>query len=60
MNFVEVRIVWTVVTFVVFVAIVVWAYSPRARSGFEAAARLPFEDDVSDGADRRIGGEGGR
>jgi cytochrome c oxidase cbb3-type subunit 4 len=56
MDFVAVRIVWTVVTFAVFVAILVWAYSGRARSGFEAAARLPFEDEVNHAADRR-GGE---
>lgn len=55
MDLVETRIVLTVVSFVVFVAIVVWAYSPRARRGFEAAARLPFEDDAP-GADRRTGG----
>jgi cytochrome c oxidase cbb3-type subunit IV len=51
MNFTEVRIVWTVLTFVVFIAILVWAYSARARGGFEAAARLPFEDDANDVAD---------
>lgn len=45
MDFTEVHIVWTVLTFIVFVAILVWACSGRARRGFEAAARLPFEDD---------------
>ncbi len=52
MDFIEVRIVWTVLTFAVFVAILVWAYSAGARSGFDAAARLPFEDDDDDAADR--------
>ncbi len=60
MDFITVRVVWTVVTFAVFVAILVWAYSGRARSGFEAAARLPFADDVSDAAGGRVEGEGGR
>ena len=35
----------TVLAFLSFVGIVVWAYSGRARRGFEEAARLPFEED---------------
>jgi cytochrome c oxidase cbb3-type subunit IV len=58
MDFVEVRIVWTVLTFVVFVAILAWAYSGRARRGFDAAAQLPFADDATDAADR--GSRGGK
>ena len=27
-----------------------WAFSPRRKSEFEAAAQLPFGDDVPDGA----------
>jgi cytochrome c oxidase cbb3-type subunit IV len=50
MDLMTVRTAWTVATFVVFVAIVIWAYSARAARGFEAAARLPFEDDVGDAA----------
>ena len=50
MDLVTVRIVWTVATFVVFVAILIWACSARAGRGFEAAARLPFEDEVDDAA----------
>ncbi|HEX4598912.1 MAG TPA: cbb3-type cytochrome c oxidase subunit 3 [Burkholderiaceae bacterium] len=46
MDFTEVRIVWTVLSFVIFIAILVWAYSKRARSAFDAAARLPFADDA--------------
>lgn len=56
MDFVSLRIVWTVLSFAVFVAILVWAYSKQARSGFEAAARLPFEEDGLDAANRRTGG----
>jgi cytochrome c oxidase cbb3-type subunit IV len=40
----------TVLAFATFVGIVIWAWSGRARSGFEEAARLPFEED---GEDRR-------
>ena len=52
MDFVSVRIVWTVLSFAVFAAILVWAYSGRARRGFEEAARLPFDEDARDGSTR--------
>ncbi len=35
----------TVVSFVTFIGIVVWAYSGRNADDFESAARLPFEQD---------------
>jgi cytochrome c oxidase cbb3-type subunit 4 len=54
MDFTEVRIVWTVASFVIFIAILVWACSKRASSAFDAAARLPFADDAGD-----TPGEGG-
>jgi cytochrome c oxidase cbb3-type subunit IV len=41
-----IRIVWTLASFAVFVAIVLWAYSGRARQEFERAARLPFDDEA--------------
>lgn len=55
MDLMTVRIVWTVVSFAVFIAIMAWAYSERAGKGFDAAARLPFEGDRDDAADRRVG-----
>lgn len=39
------RTLVTVLAFVTFVGIVLWAYSGRARRRFEEAARLPFEED---------------
>lgn len=39
------RSIVTVVAFVVFIAIVLWAYSDRSKAAFERAARLPFEED---------------
>ena len=36
---------WTVVVTIVFLGIVVWAYSGRRREEFAAAARLPLEAD---------------
>jgi cytochrome c oxidase cbb3-type subunit 4 len=39
------RIAATVACFVVFIGIVVWAYSRRNAKDFQEAARLPFEQD---------------
>jgi len=35
----------TVVSFIVFVGIIVWAYSRRNAADFEKAANLPFDQD---------------
>jgi cytochrome c oxidase cbb3-type subunit 4 len=35
----------TVVSFLMFIGIVGWAYSGRKSADFEEAARLPFEQD---------------
>ena len=39
------RSIVTVVAFVVFIGIVIWAWSARNRERFDDAARLPFEQD---------------
>jgi cytochrome c oxidase cbb3-type subunit 4 len=39
------RAILTLLGFVGFVLIVVWAYSKAARKGFKEAADLPFADD---------------
>ena len=39
------RAITTVVSFVVFLGIWVWAWSARRSAGFEQAAQLPFEQD---------------
>ena len=36
------RSIVTVVAFVVFIGIVIWAWSGRNRARFDEAARLPF------------------
>ncbi len=43
----------TVLAFVVFIGIVLWAYSSRRKQAFEEAANAPFAlpDDVYDGKD---------
>jgi cytochrome c oxidase cbb3-type subunit IV len=41
----------TVVSFVTFIGIMLWAYSGRRNADFEAAANLPFADDDYAGDD---------
>lgn len=41
----ELRSVITVVAFIAFIGIVVWAYSRRRKEAFDEAARLPFTED---------------
>ena len=41
----EVRILVTVVGFIVFVGICIWAYSKGSKAGFDEAAEHPFRDD---------------
>ena len=40
------RSIATVLMLLIFVGIVVWAYSRRRRAAFDAAARLPLLDDA--------------
>lgn len=37
--------IWTVVVFVVFIGIVLWAYSGRRKKDFDEAARLVLDED---------------
>jgi len=50
------RSIWTVILFVVFIGIVWWAWSGRRKSDFEAAARLPLDDDPAEQELARKGG----
>ena len=45
MDVTTLRVIATVVSFVTFIGILVWAYSGRNTQRFEEAARLPFEQD---------------
>jgi cytochrome c oxidase cbb3-type subunit 4 len=42
------RVAMTVLAFVVFVGIVVWAFSRKRKHDFDEAARLPFSGEDSD------------
>ncbi len=37
--------IWTVIVFIVFIGIVLWAYSGRRKKDFDEAARLVLDDD---------------
>ena len=39
------RAIVTVITFVVFIGIVAWAWSRRNQAAFDEAAQLPFRQD---------------
>lgn len=45
---------WTLVLLLVFIGIVVWAWSPKRKRKFDEAARLPLDDD-KDEVKRRDG-----
>jgi cytochrome c oxidase cbb3-type subunit 4 len=55
MNYSELSSIMTVVMMTVFIGIVLWAWSGKRREDFEAAARVPLDDDepVSDASTRR-------
>ena len=41
----DLRVVGTVVSFVAFVGVMVWAFSRRNKQDFEAASKLPFDQE---------------
>jgi cytochrome c oxidase cbb3-type subunit 4 len=41
----DLRALWTVLSFVAFVAIAAWAYSSARKPHFERAARLPLDEE---------------
>lgn len=43
----------TAALIVLFVALIVWAWSGKRRRTFEHAARMPLEEDPADDGDRR-------
>jgi cytochrome c oxidase cbb3-type subunit 4 len=45
MNLAGIHSILTVVMFLLFIGIVVWAWSAKRKRGFDEAARLPLEDD---------------
>lgn len=54
------RSLFTVVTFVMFVVIVWWAYSGHRKQAYEEAARLVFDDDEPAGSGGSVGRSSGQ
>ena len=36
---------WTLLLFLLFVGIIIWAWSSKRKTGFDELSRLPLEDD---------------
>jgi len=53
MDIAALRSIMTVLAFAAFVGIVLWAYSGRAKRGFDEAAALPFAEDENPGTETR-------
>jgi cytochrome c oxidase cbb3-type subunit 4 len=47
MELIELRIIGTVLSFVVFLGILVWAYASGQRGRFARDAQIPFEEDIA-------------
>ena len=45
MDYSLIQSIWTVVVLVLFVGIVIWAWSGKRKQGFEDAANIPFNED---------------
>ncbi len=45
MEFSIIQSVWTILVLVLFVGIVVWAWSGKRKQRFDEAANIPFEED---------------
>jgi len=49
----DLRSLITVVAFAAFIGIALWAWSGRRRERFDAAARLPFDDEAAEKGNRQ-------
>ena len=45
MNLAMFHSLWTVLLVILFIAIVIWAFSAGRKQRFDAAARMPLEDE---------------
>ncbi len=41
----QIQVVWTVVVMIIFIAIVLWAWSGRRKESFNEAANIPLEEE---------------
>jgi cytochrome c oxidase cbb3-type subunit 4 len=40
-----IQVIWTLVVLVLFVGIVIWAWSGKRKQDFDEAANMPFDED---------------
>ena len=45
MDFSLIQSIWTIVVMVLFVGIVIWAWSGKRKERFDEAANIPFKED---------------
>ena len=45
MDLTFIQAIWTIVVMVVFIGIVIWAWSGKRKQRFEDAANIPFNED---------------
>ena len=45
MDFTFIQSVWTIVVMVVFIGLVIWAWSGKRKQQFDDAANIPFNED---------------
>ena len=55
MNDSLIQSIWTLVVLVLFVGIVIWAWSSKRKKQFDEAARLPLDDDHLEKTERNNG-----
>ena len=53
----DLRIIATVLSFVMFISIVVWAYSGKRKRAFDEAAALPIDDEDQTASNGRTAGQ---
>ena len=45
MDYVNILSIWTIVVMVLFIGIVLWAWSGKRKQSFDEAANIPFDED---------------
>ena len=53
MDLTLIQSVWTIVVMVVFIGIVIWAWSGKRKQRFEDAANIPFNEDGQSPSDSK-------
>jgi len=52
MDYSLIQSIWTIVVLVLFIGIVIWAWSGKRKERFEEAANIPFAEDEMTSADK--------